>query len=203
MATDLTALVANLRSTCSFARCSLVSVGAGGGQLVDVYADAARLAAVDPDAAALARLRAALAERELLDRCSFHAVDFMAFAARADVVLFEFSLHELDDPAAALRHAAGLAPRVVVFDHSPGSTWAYHTAEEERVRASTAAIIAAGPTAVRTFEAEQRFADHAALLAKIAGQGPVAVARAAAFQGERDLVIPMEYLAATLPGAAR
>jgi hypothetical protein len=43
------------------------------------------------------------------------------------------------------------------------------------------------------FYGEQRFRDHAELLAKIAPQGDVAIARCARFREALDIVIPMVY----------
>lgn len=51
----------------------------------------------------------------------------------------------------------------------------------------------AGVRAQSAFYGEQRFRDHAELLAKIAPQGDVAIARCARFREALDIVIPMVY----------
>lgn len=99
----------------------------------------------------------------------------------------------MPDPSAALAHAKTLAPDVLVLDHAPGSPWAFHTVEEEKVRSSAEAMRHVGVRSERRFEAEQRFADHAELLAKVAVQGPLAVERAGRFRGATDIVIPFGY----------
>jgi hypothetical protein len=86
----------------------------------------------------------------------------------------------------------------VVFDHAPGSTWAWHAAEEDKVLRSTQAMKRRGIRRRAEFEGEQRFRDYAELHDKVAGQGPTAVERIARFRDLRDIVIPMRYLAALL-----
>jgi hypothetical protein len=62
---------------------------------------------------------------------------FEDVSRRAEVVYFEFSLHEMSDPWQALNHAHNLASEIAVFDHSPASEWVLHAAEEDCVRQST------------------------------------------------------------------
>ncbi len=124
--------------------------------------------------------------------------DFFELARRAEVVLFEFCLHEMADPAVALGRARSLAPEVLVYDHAPGSTWAWHAAEEDKVVRSTQAMQACGIKRRALFQAEQRFRDYAELHAKVASQGSTAIERAAPFREARDIVIPMTSQAALL-----
>ena len=94
--------------------------------------------------------------------------------------------------------AAALAPDVVVLDHAPGSEWAWHVVEEEKVERSAEAMRRLGVRAERLFLGEQRFTDHAELLAKVSVQGPLAVARAERFRGAGEIVIPFGYEVALL-----
>lgn len=198
MATDVGLVVRNLLEFYPFAGKTVVSVGAGGGQLVEYGREALRVVAVDVDAGALGRLSDVLAARGLADRFELVHSDLLGLAARGDVVLFEFSLHEMPDPSSALRHARSLAPDVVVLDHAPGSEWARHVAEEDKVLRSAEAMRRLGVRAERLFLGEQRFADHAELLAKVSGQGPLAVERAERFRGAPGIVIPFGYGVALL-----
>lgn len=193
MATDVPLLIRNLLGFYDFTGRTVVSVGAGGGQLVEYGRGARKVFAVDSDGAALERLAAALETRGLTESFELVPADLLAARCRGDVVLFEFSLHEMPDPDLALAHARTLAHDVLVLDHAPGSEWAFHTAEEEKVRASAAALRRFGVRSERRFKAEQRFADHAELLAKVAVQGPVAVERAERFRGATGIVIPFGY----------
>ena len=198
MATDIRQIVDNLRGFHDLQGRVILSVGAGGGQFLDAYRDAARILAVDSDAEALRQLEAAVAARSLQDRVELVQGDFFEVARRAEVILFEFCLHEMPDPAKALERARSLAPEVVVFDHAPGSQWAYHTVEEDKVLRSTEAMEACGIRRRAVFHGEQRFRDYAELRDKVAVQGSTAIERIAPFQDLWDIVIPMDYLAALL-----
>ncbi len=198
MATDIRRLTENLRAFHDLEGRVVLSVGAGGGQFLDLYRDAARVLAVDSDPAALRQLEAAVAAHGLQDRMELVQADFFEAARSAEVVLFEFCLHEMPDPAKALARARSLAPETLVYDHAPGSTWAWHAAEEDKVAGSTQAMEAFGIRRRAVFDGEQRFRDYAELHAKVASQGPTAIERAAPFRERRDIVIPMTYLAALL-----
>jgi SAM-dependent methyltransferase len=198
MATDLAQVVARLAAFYGFAGKTVVSVGAGGGQLVDYAREAARVFAVDRDEEALARLAARVAERGWSDRFTLVAGDLLSVHPRGDVVLLEFCLHQMPDPERALAHAAGLAPDVVVIDHAPGSPWSWAAGEERAVEAGWAAV---GRRAVRRrldVEALQRFATGAELLARLAGQPPPSAARVARYRGRTAIAIPMPYRLALL-----
>lgn len=198
MATDVGLVVRNLLDFYPFAGKTVVSVGAGGGQLVEYGRAARRVVAVDGDGEALGRLGDVLAAKGLAGRFELVCSDVLEVSARGDVVLFEFSLHEMPDPERALAHAGTLAPDVVVLDHAPGSEWAWHVVEEEKVERSAEAMRRLGVRAERLFLGEQRFTDHAELLAKVSVQGPLAVARAERFRGAGEIVIPFGYEVALL-----
>jgi predicted RNA methylase len=193
MATDINQIIANLRGFYDFSAKTVIAVGAGGGQLAEFGRKARRVVAVDSDARALQQLEQALAAKGLTDLFALRLGDFHDLRERADVVIFEFCLHEMPDPLQAVAHARTLAADVVVADHAPGSAWAYCCAEDEKVRRSSAALGRLGPRAQAEFHAEQRFPDHAALAARVSAQGPVASERCHDFAGQTEIVIPMIY----------
>jgi len=198
MTVDMPQVVGFLRGFYDFSDRVLIAVGAGGGQFLDVYREARQILAVDSDAEALRRLDDAVVAGGLTDRTRVAQADFFEITSTAEVVLFEFSLHEMTDPARALLHARSLAREVVVFDHAPGSEWTHYTVEEEKVRRSTEAMETFGIKRRASFRGEHRFGNHAELLARVASQGPVAVARAARFREQGDIVIPLIYGATLL-----
>jgi len=198
VATDIRRVVDDLRGFHDLRGRTILSVGAGGGQFLDAYREAGKILAVDSDPAALRQLEAAVAAKGLQDRVEVVQGDFFEVARRVEVVLFEFCLHEMPDPTKALERARSLAPEVVVFDHAPGSEWAYHTVEEEKVLRSTKAMEGCGIRRQAIFRGEQRFRDYAELRDKVACQGPTALERIGPFRDRRDIVIPMDYLAALL-----
>jgi hypothetical protein len=207
MATDLPLLVATLRGGYSFQDKTVCSVGAGGGQLLEVYRDAAAIAAVDIDAEALRRLEGALGAGGLRDRAQLFRLDFLEYRHPAEVVVFEFSLHEMADPGCALRHARTLAPDIVVFDHHPQSPWAWQVceedkarrslaaleAEEDKARRSLAALEAFGIRSRRDFRGLQVFAGRSDLEDRVRPQGEDALRRAAVFPAAGPIRIPMDY----------
>jgi SAM-dependent methyltransferase len=202
MATDVGKVIANLASFYDFRNKSVVHVGAGGGQFIGYASGARHVVAVDPDAAALGPLRAAIERLELGDRFTVRQARFEALTDPADVVFFEFCLHEMDDPEAALRHARALAPETLVIDHAPESHWAWHTAETEKAAMSWAAVERAGVIDDRVFVGRQLFADVEALVARIRSLGEPAVSRARALSGATTIDIEMIYRVALLRRAA-
>jgi 2-polyprenyl-3-methyl-5-hydroxy-6-metoxy-1,4-benzoquinol methylase len=198
MATDIAKVLANLTSFYDFRNKSVVHVGAGGGQFIGYASDARHVLAVDPDAAALATLRAAIDTMGLGDRIEVRQARFESLSDKADVVFFEFCLHEIDDPDAMLLHARTLAPETLVIDHDPGSRWAWHTAETEKAARSWAAIDRAGVSAHQVFVGRQLFPDVDALVARLASLGEPAVSRARALEGVTGIDIEMIYRVALL-----
>lgn len=193
MAVDLRELTENLLRFYDFTSKVVLFVGAGGRQLLDPSAGTRKLIAIDQDAEALKQLKANIAEKGWQDSMEVIASNFDDVTLSADVVYFEFCLHEMDDPQKSLMHARALAPDIVVYDHSPGSEWIFYGAEEDNVRGSAAAMERFGIRRRQAFHAEQRFRDHAELLARMAGQGDLAIQRIRHFMSATNIAIPMDY----------
>lgn len=193
MATDTDQIVRNLLEFHDFRDKIVLAVGAGGGQLADYGRPARRVIAVDKDAAAIGRLVQAVRERGLADKFTIEHSDFLSVTTSADVVLFEFSLHEMELPGRALDRARQLAREVVVIDHAPESQWSWFAAEEGAVEQCWTTV-GAFPVAKRhdvlTF---QRFRDFAELSGRLAEQGPVSQARIDALRGQEPIEIRMPY----------
>lgn len=193
MPADYRRMVANLLGFYDFSGKTVIAVGAGGGQLVEYGRAAARVLALDNDAPALARLRERLGATGLANKFRPLLCDFMRAELEADVVLFEFCLHEMPDPGAAVGRALGMAAAVVVFDHWPGSEWSYLGAEEVKIEASWAALARFPVTKTQRHEDTQVFRDYEELYDKVKGQGETSLARIAAFRGQTGIRIPMSY----------
>jgi hypothetical protein len=129
----------------------------------------------------------------LVDRYEYHAGDFINFALRGDMVFFEFCLHEMIDPVLALAKAKGMAPQVIIFDHSPDSPWAYMVAEETKAENAWQAIRAQNPSRVQHFTCLQSFITFAELEAKVMPQGEVSLQRIEPYRGQKNFTIPMSY----------
>jgi SAM-dependent methyltransferase len=198
MATDVALVVANLGRFYDFSSKTVVHVGAGGGQFIRYATTARHVVAVDPDPGAVERLRLAVDAAQLGAIFTFREARFEAVADHADVVLFEFCLHEMDEPDAVLRHARRLAPETVVIDHAPASRWAWYTAETEKAARSWAAAERAGIRREQLCSAPQRFANGDELLEKVRSQGEPAVGRALNHAGPAAIEIEMTYRIALL-----
>ncbi len=193
MATDYKKLVLNLLGFYDFKNKTIISVGAGGGQLLEYGRTARKVLALDSDPQALEKLRENLKIAGLEDKFSPILGDFFEVDLKADVLLFEFCLHEMIDPGAAVERGRGMAPAVVVFDHWPGSEWAYIAAEENKVAASWAALGRFPVKKKEMHEAVQFFNDYEELFQRVKGQGETSVARIAGYKGQTGIRIPMSY----------
>ena len=193
MATDYAKLAENLLHFYDFTGKVVLFVGAGGRQLLSAAAGTKRLIAIDKDVAALAQLRANLVAQGLQNLVEVVAGEFEDFQMQVNTVYFEFCFHEMSDPEKALIHAKALAPDIVVYDHSPDSEWIYYGAEEEKVASSSEVMKRFGIRRRQTFHAEQQFGNYAELLAKLHGQGPLAMERAQRFAKSTTIAIPMRY----------
>ena len=198
MATDIAAVLTNLVEFYDFRHKTTVHVGAGGGQFIGYAAQARHVVAVDPDAEALLHLQMAIGVLRLDGRFTVRHQPFESVVGRGDVVFFEFCLHEMADPEAALRHARRLAPETLVIDHAPGSRWAWCTAETDKVARSWAAVEGAGIRREQQFLGYQHFADGEVLLHRVESLGEPAVSRALARAGHSSVEIEMTYRIALL-----
>jgi len=198
LAVNYQELSANLCRFYDFTDKVVLYVGAGGRQLLDPSTRTKKLVAIDQDLQSLMKLRQTVVSQGLENSVEIIPSRFEAVQACGDVVYFEFSLHEMDDPEKALAHAATLAPEIVVFDHLPRSEWVFCAAEEDKVSRSTKAMESFGIRHRETFQTEQRFQHYEELLAKISSQGGVASQRAQRFAGVTHIVIPLDYQLALL-----
>jgi hypothetical protein len=193
MATDYARLSRDLGRFYDFTGKVVLYIGAGGRQLLAPSVRTRKCIAIDKDAEALQQLKAEAATPGAQNSMEVIAARFEDVTRTGDVVYFEFCLHEMDDPEAALTHARSLAPDLVVYDHSVGSEWVFFGAEEDKVARSSAAMERFGIRRREKFSAEQRFANFDELLAKVSPQGPIAIERAQRFAGATDIVIPMAH----------
>lgn len=200
MATHIDAIAGNLMSFYDMSRKSVLHVGAGGGQLIGYALHARSVVGVDPDPDAVSRLEAAIRKLGLEDRFSVLQANFTSVATSADVVFFEFCLHEMDDRAGALLHARSLAPDILVLDHLPESPWAWYACEEEKAARGWAAVRRFGILREASFRTAIRFEAYSQLHSKFSPLGEQAMARIAEFSRRGDITIEMDYAIALLRG---
>jgi hypothetical protein len=183
----------NLNRFYDFTDKVVLFIGAAGRQLLDPETRTKKLIAIDKYGEALQELKKDIAARGLQDSVEVVGANFEEVTWPGDTVYFEFCLHETQDPETALLHARPLAPDIVVYDHSAGSEWTFYGAEEDKVSRSSAIMERFGIRRRQMFRDEQRFSNHAELLAMVSSQGPLAIERAQRFAGATNIVIPMSY----------
>jgi tRNA A58 N-methylase Trm61 len=193
MAADYKQMLQNIKEFYSFSGKKVLAVGAGAGPLTDLVLESRKLIVIDKEPAAIRFWETKVSAEGLQDRVKVIHADFCESSPRADVVYFEFCLHEMNDPAQALQHALTLAPEVLIYDHLPDSEWAFHAAEEDKVRRSTDALADFACTRCKAFHTEQRFPQYQQLVEKVSPQGKVALERAERYRGMTDIAIPMTY----------
>jgi tRNA A58 N-methylase Trm61 len=193
MVKDIKSVIANLLAFYDFRDKTIISVGAGGGQFIEYGRAAGKIIAVDNDPSAMEKLRDSLKLSGLEHKFTIVLEDFGRTALRGDAVLFEFCLHEMKEPEAAIKHAKALAPDVIVLDHWPGSEWSYMTAEEAKVAASWQALMHFAMKKEQKHDIVHAFKDYQELYEKVKGQGETSIARIAKYKGRTDIIIPMSY----------
>ena len=200
MAADIPAIMRNLKAFYDFAGKAVVHAGAGGGQFIAYARRARRVLAVDPEPAAVARLKEAVGREGLADRFEVVNGVLADITTPADVVFFEFCLHEIDDPAAALAHARTLAPEAVVIDHAPDSPWVWLMDEGGKLTRSWGAVGRTPVSHKASFEGVQHFNVFQELEAKLESLGEPTLTRIQKYRESLDFTIGMDYRMALIRG---
>ena len=193
MATDIQKIIENLLGVYDFSRRTMIVVGGGGGQFIEYGRSARHILAVDNDAEAIRKLGENLKKAGLEDKFTPILGDFFGVCLKGDGVLFEFCLHEMSNPKAAVQHARTMASDVIIIDHWPGSEWSYYTAEDEKVAGSWASLESFVFKKKQKYDAVHRFRDYDELCQKVKDQGEVSLARIEKFRSQKDICIPISY----------
>jgi tRNA A58 N-methylase Trm61 len=200
MATDVQKIIQNLQAVYDSSGRTIIVVGGGGGQFIEYGRRAAHVLALDSDAEAIRLLRENLKKEGLEDTFTPILGDFFESGLQGDAVLFEFCLHEMSDPKAAIRHAQTMAPDIVIIDHWPDSEWSYYTAEDEKVRVSWEALESFPLKKKQSYWATHFFSDYDELHLKLKLQGELSLARIEKFRPKKNIAIPMSYGIALIQG---
>lgn len=193
MAANVNEIIANLLSFYKFENQKIISVGAGGGQFIEYGRSSKQVVAIDNDREALNRLECNLRKAELLDKFTLVNSDFYLVKEVADVVVFEFCLHEMADAKLAVQHALTMAPNVLVNDHWPESEWAYIVDEREKVVNSWEALQGFAFKKIQRYDTFQFFHDYEELYQKVKVQGENSISRISRYKNKKDFTIPMSY----------
>ena len=198
MATDINKILKNIYELYDLTDRTIITVGAGGGQLIGYGHKAKNVFAIDYDKEALDKLKDNLIKAGLEEKFSLIYSDFSVLDLRGNVVMFEFCLHEMDNPESALKHAKTMAPEIIVLDHITGSEWAFIGAEEEKIEKSWSALMGLNPRKVQKFETIQFFHDYEELYQKVKPQGETSIERIQRYKEKTNITIPMTYAIALI-----
>ena len=198
MATDINKILNNLYELYDLTDHTIITVGAGGGQLIGYGNKAKKVLAIDYDKEALGKLKDNLIKAGLEEKFSLIYSDFSVLDLHGDVVMFEFCLHEMDNPETALKHAKTMAPEIIVLDHITGSEWAFIGAEEEKIEKSWKALMGLNPRKVQKFDTIQFFHEYEELYQKVRPQGEISIERIQRYKGKTNITIPMTYAIALI-----
>jgi tRNA A58 N-methylase Trm61 len=193
VATDIQRVIENLLAVYDFSGRTIIAVGGGGGQFIEYGRSARHILALDNDAEAIRKLRENLKKAGLEDKFTPILGNFYEARLKGDGVLFEFCLHEMSDPKAAVRHAQTMASEVIIIDHWPGSEWSFYTAEDEKVKRSWTALESFAFKKRQKYDAVHLFRDYGELWEKLKDQGSLSLARVEKFRTQKDFSIPMSY----------
>jgi precorrin-6B methylase 2 len=197
MATDISLIIKNLLGFYDFTNKVIVSVGAGGGQMVKYAESAKKVIAIDRDELAIEQLHRSIKALNLEDKFDVIKEDFYKVEAKGDVVLFEICLHEMTNPYEALQKARGMASDVVVYDHLPGK-WSYYTAETEKIENGWKAIRKFAIRKEARFDAIQVFKTYDEIYEKLKVLGEPSLTRIEDFVAKKDFTIDMPYAMALI-----
>jgi len=193
MATDIKKIIENLLEFCDFNNRTIITVGAGGGQLIEYGRISKMVVAIDYDEEALNKLKENLLKSGLDNKFELIHSDFYLSNFKGDAVLFEFCLHEMQDPETALKHALTMAPDVLILDHWPGSEWAFIGDEEEKIVKSWKALELFHIKKVQKYDTVQSFNDYEEIYQKVKVQGETSIKRINDFKDKKNFTIPMSY----------
>lgn len=193
MAADIKMIVDNLLAFYDFTGKVVMSVGAGGGQLIEYARNAKRVYAVDNDRCALDKLTGRLFEANLSDKFVLIRSDFKEVQIAADVIIFEFCLHEMESSKEMVEHALTLANDVVIADHWIDSEWAFTVLEEVKVSKSWKELGAVAFKKQQVFHSLQKFSNYDELFEKVHSQGEEVLDRIAQYKGKSNIEIPMAF----------
>ena len=177
MATDISKILNHLYEFYDFTNRIIITVGAGGGQFIEYGRESKNVLAIDYDKEALDKLKDNLIKSGLENKFTLIHTDFIFSHLQGDIVMFEFCLHEMENPEIALKHALTMAPEVIIVDHWPGSEWAFIGNEEEKIMKSWETLKQIHLKKFQKFDTVQFFHDYEELYQKVKPQGLTSIER--------------------------
>ena len=198
MATDISKILNHLYEFYDFTNRIIITVGAGGGQIINYGHKSKNVLAIDYDKEALDKLKENLVKSGLENKFTLIHADFTLCHLQGDIVMFEFCLHEMEDPEISLKHALTMAPDIIVVDHWTGSEWSFIGNEEEKIIKGWETLKLFKLKKFQIFTTVQFFHDYEDLYQKVKPQGPTSIERIRDYIGKTNFTIPMSYAIALI-----
>jgi hypothetical protein len=112
---------------------------------------------------------------------------------KADLVFFEFCLHEMDDSKRAIEYAKSFANKVVIVDHVPESKWSWYCCETEKISRSWKLMETLDFQESKQIVAMQTYHSYEELKSKLSVVGDEAIKRIEELKDKEDINIEMPY----------
>lgn len=190
---NVSEIINNLLEFYNFNNKTVITVGAGGGQLIGYANNAKNILAIDNNEKAIEQLKENVSKLGLGGKYEYYCSDFFDSNLKADVILFEFCLHEIKNPLKALIKAQDAACDILIVDHLPNSEWAYIADEDLKVLSSNNVLNEFVCKKSAEFKAIQKFSNYDELYNKVSVQGENSISRIKKYIGQRNIEIEMLY----------
>jgi ubiquinone/menaquinone biosynthesis C-methylase UbiE len=186
-------MINNIDAFIDFSNKTVMIVGAGGGQLMGYAGTANQIIAVDNNKEAIEQLEKRIRNSELINKYKTIMSDFESVNEKVDILVFEFSLHEMENIQKAIEHAKEIAGRVIIFDHVYDSEWVTIVQENNKIETEDKILNSIAVIRQAHFHAMQAFVQYDDLKKKVECQGEGAIKAIRKYLDKEDITIDMEY----------
>lgn len=193
MGINISEIIKNLIGFYNLNGKSIIHVGIGSGIFTGYTNSAKKIFAYDNNPTIENNLRSKLTSEKALDKYEINIIDFFKCKNKADVVFFEFCLHEIEYPLKALEFAKTISDDILIIDHAITSEWSHYTLETEKLKKSWNAINTFTIKKHCTFKEYQHFNYFTDLKTKLSILGEECMKGIEIFENKSDIYIPMPY----------
>jgi hypothetical protein len=191
-------ILKNLMEFYDFRNKVIISVGSDGMQLVGYGRTAKYVIAINSIPDASESLNDIVRYNNLEDKYKIVTGNFPDMNVKGDVILFEFSLHKMNNPSEILEKSLSRAIDVIVLDHWIDSEWVYYTGGEVKVFEEWKAIRSLSPVKSKSFSCLHLFPKYEDLENKLMHYGTIGQERIHSFKNKTNITIVMHYNIALL-----
>jgi phage terminase large subunit len=129
----------------------------------------------------------------LEEKFDIKSCDFDNMNIQGDVILFEFSLHKMENPCEVVKKSLQYVSDVVILDHWSSSEWLYYIAEEANVSACWKAIHSMSPRKSKLHACVRYFPKYEDLKNTLKHKGDISLGRTNLLNKRTNICIAMLY----------